>query len=143
AWGQAAGGRGQIEQEKDGRQREHEQRGVEKWLRRHFIVPVKKRAEADIDEAKELRAVERVAPRTLLLLEIAHQPEAVKRQRRRGERGHEPPRFEPVGPGGFGANDQRRGQSPKQGGQAAGEPSERAEQFWIRRGFRHFEEYEG
>jgi len=108
-----------------------------------LVVPVKKRAEAEIDETKKLRAVERVAPGALLFLEIAHQPEAVKRQHRRGERGQEAPRFQPVGPGGFGANDQRRGQPPKQGGQAAGKASERAEQFGVGRGFRHFEKYEG
>ena len=101
---------------------------------RHFVLPVKKRAEAEVDEAEEFRAVKGVAPGAFLFLEIAHLPEAVEQQAGAGQRGNEAQRLEPVGACGFRANDQRRGQSPKQRGKSAGEPAERAEQFGIGRG---------
>ena len=114
----------QVEQKKQRGQNEHKHRRVEERLFRHFVLPVQKRAEAKVDEAKEFRAVEGVAPGTFLFLEVAHLPEAVEQQPGAGQRRDEAQRPEPVGLGGFRANDQRRGQSPKQRGQAAGKASE-------------------
>ena len=114
----------QVEQKKHGRQDEHKNSGAEKGFPRHPIVPVKKRAKPEIDEPEEFRAVQRIAPGAFLLLEIAHLPEAKNQQAGGGERGNEAERFQPVGPGGFHANDQRRGQSPEQRGQTAGKMPE-------------------
>ena len=114
----------QVEQKKQRGQNEHKYCRAKESLFRHFILPVQKRAEAEVDEAKEFRAVEDVAPGTFLFLEVAHLPEAVEQQTGAGQRREEPQRFEPVGFGSFRANDQRRGQSPKQRGQAASKASE-------------------
>ena len=119
----------QIEQKKQRRQREHKNRRVEKRLARHFILPEKKRAQTEIDEAKKLRAVEGVEPGAFLFLKIAHVPEAVEQQTGAGQGGDHAQRSEPFGARRFRANDQRHGQSPKQGGKSTREPSERMKQF--------------
>ena len=79
----------QVEQKKDRRQDEHENRGAEERLPRHSVVPVEKRTEAEVDEAEKFCAVQRVAPGTFLFLKIAHLPESKKQQAGGGERGDE------------------------------------------------------
>ena len=60
---------------------------LKKILLRHLVLPVKKGAEAEVDEAEQFRAVEGVAPGTFLFLKTAHLPEAVKQQAISDERG--------------------------------------------------------
>ena len=80
-------------------------RRVEKNFLRHLVLPVEKRAEAEVDEAEQLRAVERVAPGALLFLKTAHLPEAVEQQAGGDERGQNAERLEQAGAGGFRADD--------------------------------------
>ena len=123
----------QVEQKNDRREREHKNRRVEEGLFRHFILPVKKRAEAEVDEAGKSCAVEGATPGPFLFLKTPHLPEAVEQQASRDERGNHADRFEPGGACGFRADDQRGGQAPEQGRKSAGELSKRAEQFGVGR----------
>jgi len=108
----------------------------EEILFRQLVVPVDERTQAKQHQREQLRAVERVPPRTFLLLKIRHLPQAIDEQRVDGERGQKSERLEPVGARGLGADEQRGGQSPKKRGQSAREFAERAEQLRIGRSHR-------
>jgi len=123
----------QIEQKKDRRQNEDENRAAEKRLFRHPAEPEQKRREAEVDEAEEFRAVEGVAPGTLLFLKAAHLPESKKQKQIHNERRNNSDWCEQFDPRGFRADDERRRQPPKQRGQSAREFAERAEQFGVGR----------
>ena len=123
----------QVEQEQHGGKFQHHDGGAEEKFPRHPVVPVDERAQSEVDERQEQGAIQCVPPRTLLFLEITHLPEAVEEQGVDGERGQNAERFQPVGAGGLGGNEQRRGQSPKQRGQSAREFAERTKQLRIGR----------
>ncbi len=128
----------QIEQKKKCRQDEDEQRGIEEKLARHFILPIEKRTQAEVHESEQFGAVERIAPGTFRLLEMADLQKSVKQKQADDDRRNDARRREHVGAGGFRADDQPRGQTPEQGGKSAREFAQRAEQFWIRCGIGHF-----
>jgi len=121
----------QVEHKNQGGQDEDADGIAKVRLFRHAAEPEEERAEAEIDEAGEPGAVERVAPRTFLRLEAAHLPEAEDEQAVQDKRGHDAQGLEEFHLGGLHADDQPRGQAPEQRRQPAREASERAEELWV------------